>query len=185
MKTSFTEPPNRVKVFGNSLNACKHGPFWIRAQELCESRDGRPGLSVLTSLTVSVDAKATLNRASSIGHSLSLNMSADIRGHEALLHRPFWTSNRGHRGVLFGDRVSVLLLLFLPVNTIRCRQERESSVHRCKGGTQAWRRRPVLTGVRSCAVKVEVAVPAGLLVPNTETYGFCGRKATLQPAGVN
>ena len=26
-------------------------------QELCESRDGRPGLSVLTSLLVSVDVK--------------------------------------------------------------------------------------------------------------------------------
>ena len=29
----------------------------IRVQELCESRGGRPGLSVLTSLTVSVDVK--------------------------------------------------------------------------------------------------------------------------------
>ena len=28
-----------------------------RVQELCESRGGRPGLSVLTSLTVSVDVK--------------------------------------------------------------------------------------------------------------------------------
>ena len=28
-----------------------------RAQELCESRGGRPGLSVLTSFTVSVDVK--------------------------------------------------------------------------------------------------------------------------------
>ena len=28
-----------------------------RAQELCESRGGRPGLSVLTSLMVSVDVK--------------------------------------------------------------------------------------------------------------------------------
>ena len=29
----------------------------IRVQELCESRGGRPGLSVLTSLMVSVDVK--------------------------------------------------------------------------------------------------------------------------------
>ena len=29
----------------------------IRVQELCESRGGRPGLSVLTSLLVSVDVK--------------------------------------------------------------------------------------------------------------------------------
>ena len=29
----------------------------VRVQELCESQGGRPGLSVLTSLTVSVDVK--------------------------------------------------------------------------------------------------------------------------------
>ena len=29
----------------------------VRVQELCESRDGRPGLSALTSLMVSVDVK--------------------------------------------------------------------------------------------------------------------------------
>ena len=32
-------------------------PFFIRVQELCESRGGRLGLSVLTSLAVSVDVK--------------------------------------------------------------------------------------------------------------------------------
>ena len=32
-------------------------PFYIRVQELCESRGGRLGLSVLMSLTVSVDVK--------------------------------------------------------------------------------------------------------------------------------
>ena len=31
--------------------------FSLRVQELCESRGGRPGLSVLMSLTVSVDVK--------------------------------------------------------------------------------------------------------------------------------
>ena len=35
-------------------------------QELCESRGGRPGLSVLTSLLVSVDVKNYLNRASAL-----------------------------------------------------------------------------------------------------------------------
>ena len=30
---------------------------FVIVQELCESRDGRPGLSVLTSLLVSVDVK--------------------------------------------------------------------------------------------------------------------------------
>ena len=32
-------------------------PSKYRVQELCESRGGRPGLSVLISLTVSVDVK--------------------------------------------------------------------------------------------------------------------------------
>ena len=32
-------------------------PHWRIVQELCESRDGRSGLSVLTNLLVSVDVK--------------------------------------------------------------------------------------------------------------------------------
>ena len=35
-------------------------------QELCERLGGRPGLSVLTSLLVSVDVKNYLNRASAL-----------------------------------------------------------------------------------------------------------------------
>ena len=48
--------------------------------ELCESRGGRPGLSVLTSLMVSVDVKQyrTMLRYWS---QLVPNMSTDIRGH--------------------------------------------------------------------------------------------------------
>ena len=38
-----------IKGYGRS--------FRIIAQEMCESRGGRPGLSVLTSLLVSVDVK--------------------------------------------------------------------------------------------------------------------------------
>jgi len=38
----------------------------VVVQELCESRGGRPGLSVLTSLLVSVDVKDLLNRASAV-----------------------------------------------------------------------------------------------------------------------
>ena len=38
----------------------------LTVQELCESRGGRPGLSVLTSLLVSVDVKDLLNRASAL-----------------------------------------------------------------------------------------------------------------------
>ena len=36
---------------------CQPGMATIRVQELCESRGGRPGLSYLTSLMVSVDVK--------------------------------------------------------------------------------------------------------------------------------
>ena len=54
-------------------------PFNI-VQELCESRGGRPGLSVLTSLLVSVDVK---NYWTMLRHWSQLvpNMSADIWGH--------------------------------------------------------------------------------------------------------
>ena len=38
------------------LNSTRCTPS-VRVQELCESRGGRPGLSVLMSLTVSVDVK--------------------------------------------------------------------------------------------------------------------------------
>ena len=44
----------------NVLLAIKNGMIWIRTvivQELCESRGGRPELSVLTSLLASVDVK--------------------------------------------------------------------------------------------------------------------------------
>ena len=41
-------------------------------QELCESRGGRPGLSVLTSLLVSVDVKTFIEPCFGIGHNLSL-----------------------------------------------------------------------------------------------------------------
>ena len=58
----------------------------IRVQELCESRGGRPGLSVLTSLAVSVDVKQhwTVLRHWS---QFVPNMSTDLQGHEALLHQ--------------------------------------------------------------------------------------------------
>ena len=48
--------------------------------ELCESRGGRPGLSVLTSLLVSVDVK---NYWTMLRHWSQLvpNMSTDIWGH--------------------------------------------------------------------------------------------------------
>ena len=66
-----------------------HGPIYIPfipsgclfiVQELCESRGGRPGLSVLTSFLVSVDVKIywTVLRHWS---QLVPNMSTDIWGH--------------------------------------------------------------------------------------------------------
>ena len=52
----------------------------VIVQELCESRGSRPGLSVLTSLLVSVDVK---NYCTVLRHWSQLvpNMSTNIRGH--------------------------------------------------------------------------------------------------------
>ena len=58
-----TQPPEREPV--QAMDNQNHGPIhrsMIKigghiVQELCESRGGRPGLSVLTSLMVSVDVK--------------------------------------------------------------------------------------------------------------------------------
>ena len=47
----------RNENWGFALNRHKETSSVSRVQELCESRGGRPGLSVLTSLTVSVDVK--------------------------------------------------------------------------------------------------------------------------------
>ena len=42
---------------GRLHKTCLYNERTVIVQELCESRDGRPGLSVLTSLLVSVDVK--------------------------------------------------------------------------------------------------------------------------------
>ena len=57
-KMSFTWHDFRVYtgMRGGYINNKKELTFLI-VQELCESRGGRPGLSVLTSLLVSVDVK--------------------------------------------------------------------------------------------------------------------------------
>ena len=57
----------------------------VRVQELCKSLGGRPGLSVLMSLTVSVEVK---QRWTMLRHWSQFvpNISTDIRGHEALHH---------------------------------------------------------------------------------------------------
>ena len=51
-----------------------------RAPELCECRGDRPGLSVLTSLMVSVDVKQYWTMLTHWSE-LVPNMSTDIRGH--------------------------------------------------------------------------------------------------------
>ena len=70
------DPTTGIKVFVLPI---------VRVQELCESRGGRPELSVLTSLTVSVDVK---QHRTVLRHWSQFvpNMSTDIRGQEALHH---------------------------------------------------------------------------------------------------
>ena len=59
------KPKNRLNRNGTNYSSGADAPLlYVRAstlyvivQELCESRGGRPGLSVLTSLLVSVDVK--------------------------------------------------------------------------------------------------------------------------------
>ena len=67
----------------------------IRVQELCESRGGRPGLSVLMSLMVSVDVKQHVNQAAikvrelcesrggrpGLSIIMSLTVSVDVKQH--------------------------------------------------------------------------------------------------------
>ena len=48
---------------------------------MCESRGGRPGLPVLTSLLVSVDVKQYRNLLTHWSQLVPNNMSTDIRGH--------------------------------------------------------------------------------------------------------
>ena len=62
--TSFTVGKEGRKLFCMPVRSimtvnqliCIH-TLWVIVQELCDSRGGRPGLSVLTSLLVSVDVK--------------------------------------------------------------------------------------------------------------------------------
>ena len=69
--------PNVIdKINNGSTNAS----WEVLVQELCESRGGRPGISVLTSLMVSEDVKQYWTM---LTHWFQLvpNMSTDIRGH--------------------------------------------------------------------------------------------------------
>ena len=69
-----------------SVDVKQHSTNGLRVivQELCESRGGRPRLSVLTSLLVSVDVKLYIEPCFGIGLSLSLicqPTSEDIKQH--------------------------------------------------------------------------------------------------------
>ena len=59
----------------------------VRVQELCESRGGRPGLSVITSLTVSVDVKQYLTMLTHwsqlVPNNLCQPTSEDIQQHNS------------------------------------------------------------------------------------------------------
>ena len=80
---SYWAPTVSVDVKQHSTNRCP--PY--RVQELCESRGGRPGLPVLMSLMVSVDVTVKQHWTMLRHWSQFVpNMSADIRGHEALYH---------------------------------------------------------------------------------------------------
>ena len=58
LKKGLTPTIRTSVVFCHILNKCHFEPFIsVIVQELCESRGDRPGLSVLTSLLVSVDIK--------------------------------------------------------------------------------------------------------------------------------
>ena len=72
--------PNKAISPPWTLSNMKSKTGSVIVQELCESRGGRPGLSVLTSLLVSVDVKIywTMLRHWS---QLVPNMSTDIWGH--------------------------------------------------------------------------------------------------------
>ena len=73
-------------------------------QELCESRGGRPGLSVLTSLLVSVDVNGT-------GLSLSLICqltSEDIKQHNLPTYLPVSLVNRANARVQLRDTTGTI-----------------------------------------------------------------------------
>ena len=77
--------------------------WWYIVQELCESRGGRPGLSVLTNLLVFVDVK---NYWAVLRHWSQLvpNMSTDIWGHYASIH---------HHRLCVADRLTYLFMVVM------------------------------------------------------------------------
>ena len=78
-----------------SMDVKQHAYFYAHStvQELCESRGGRPVLSVLKSLLVSVDVKQYWTLLIHWSQ-LVPNISTDICGHEALLHHHAHSEHR-------------------------------------------------------------------------------------------
>ena len=77
----------------SDLKSVENKQHRLRVQELCESRGGRPGLSVLMSLTVSVDVK---QQGTVLRHWSQFvpNMLTDIRAHEALHYHQLQQQHR-------------------------------------------------------------------------------------------
>ena len=69
-----------MRVNTRYINSTRGTVTKFRIQELCKSPGGRPGLSVLTSLLVSVDVKQYWTMPTHWSQ-LVPNMSTDIRGH--------------------------------------------------------------------------------------------------------
>ena len=63
-----------------SCSVCLSAGRSVRVQEMCESRGGRPGLSALTSLMVSVDVKLYCTMLTDWSQ-LVPSMSTDVPGH--------------------------------------------------------------------------------------------------------
>ena len=97
LKAANQRPVLSQQLVGSLVKPKKSSSCPSRVQELCEGRGGRPGLSVLMSLTVSVDVKQhwTMLRHWS---QFVPNMSTDIRGHEALHHHQMSISEGTVRG---------------------------------------------------------------------------------------
>jgi len=97
-------PPSSRSHFGTGptagINFAPNQASNVRFKELCESRGGHPGLSVLTSLMVSVDVQQHWTMLMHWSQ-LVTNMSTDIWWHYATqqqqLHKPYkWYSSYTH-----------------------------------------------------------------------------------------
>ena len=103
--------------------------LWAIVQELCESRGGRPGLSVLTSLLVSVDVKIYWT-CFGIDHNLSLICqltSEDIKQHFIIIiiifcgRKAIWSRSRSRSRSMGHSRLQSKRTLTLSTWHLCCR----------------------------------------------------------------